>query len=133
MNKFKDQFNKQSANAPRVAILPVNPETPKPTPAATVEPAIQTAQPPSIEPVEPTRPVRTLDEPEQEAPSEPPRTLTLVDTTERPRSLSSSIFPSRHKQLKDLAYIEDRDRWKIIEDALEEYAVRHYGKQYRRK
>ena len=34
---------------------------------------------------------------------------------------------------KYLAYVEDRNPWEIIEDALEEYVVRHYGKDYRRK
>jgi len=30
-------------------------------------------------------------------------------------------------------YIEDRKPWQIIEDALEEYVIKHYGKEYKRK
>ncbi len=44
------------------------------------------------------------------------------------------MYPTRHTQIvRDIAYIEGRRPWKIIEDALEEYVVKHYGKQYRRK
>jgi hypothetical protein len=44
------------------------------------------------------------------------------------------MYPSRHRQVaKDLAYIEDRNPWQIIEDALEEFVVRHYGKENKRK
>jgi hypothetical protein len=44
------------------------------------------------------------------------------------------MYPSRHRQVtKDLVYIEDRKPWQIIEDALEEYVVRHYGKEHKRK
>jgi hypothetical protein len=60
--------------------------------------------------------------------------LTPVDTSEAPVNRGFSMFPSRHKQVaKDLAYIEDRNPWEIIEDALEEYVVRHYGKEHKRK
>lgn len=46
----------------------------------------------------------------------------------------SFMYPSRHRQVvKDLVYIEDRKPWQIIEDALDEYVVRHYGKEYKRK
>jgi hypothetical protein len=44
------------------------------------------------------------------------------------------MYPSRHRQIvKDLAYIEDCKPWEIIEDALEESVVRHYGKEHRRR
>jgi hypothetical protein len=32
-----------------------------------------------------------------------------------------------------MAYIESRKPWQIIEDALEEYVVKRYGKEHRRK
>ncbi|WP_258044161.1 hypothetical protein [Streptomyces sp. SM11] len=41
--------------------------------------------------------------------------------------------PSRHKQLRDLAYIEDRKFWLILDDALELYVTKKYGKQYKKK
>lgn len=60
--------------------------------------------------------------------------LTIVDTSETPVNRGFHMFPSRHRQVvKDLVYIEDRKPWEIIEDALEEYVVRHYGKEYKRK
>ena len=44
------------------------------------------------------------------------------------------MYPSRHIQLvRDLAFIESRRPWTIIEDALEEYVTRRYGKQYKRE
>lgn len=132
-NNFKQQMkNRKEENLPRFPIPQVDPEAPKPTPA-TVEPVAQPAQPVDVAPAKPTLSAATLEESEQQAPSEQPARLTLVDTSEKTRSLSSSVFPSRHKQLKDLAYIEDRDFWRIIEDALEEYVVKHYGKQYKRR
>jgi len=60
--------------------------------------------------------------------------LTIVDTAETPTNRGFSMYPSRHRQVaKDLAYVEDRNPWEIIEDALEEYVVKHYGREYRRK
>jgi hypothetical protein len=44
------------------------------------------------------------------------------------------MCPSRHTQLVgDLAFIEGRRLWTIIEDALEGYVARRYGRQYKRK
>lgn len=60
--------------------------------------------------------------------------LTPVDTSEPPVSHGFQMYPSRHRQLaKDLAYIEDRYPWLIMDDALEEYVVRHYGKEHKRR
>ena len=60
--------------------------------------------------------------------------LTPVDTSERPVSRGFQMYPSRHRQLaKDLAYIEDRNPWLIIDDALEEYVVKHYGREHKRR
>jgi hypothetical protein len=44
------------------------------------------------------------------------------------------MYPSRHQQVtRDIAYIEDRKPWEIIEDALEEYVVKHYGREHWRQ
>ena len=60
--------------------------------------------------------------------------INAVDTSEAPVNRGFHMYPSRHRQIvKDLAYIEDRKPWEIIEDALEEYVVRHYGKEHKRK
>ncbi|WP_319666276.1 hypothetical protein [Streptomyces scabiei] len=66
--------------------------------------------------------------------SERPIYLTPVDTDEQPISKGLAMYPSRHTQIvRDIAYIEGRRPWKIVDDALEEYVVKHYGKQYKRK
>jgi hypothetical protein len=71
-------------------------------------------------------------QPTEPAPQRP--RLTQVDTRETPTNRGFSMYPSRHRQVaKDLAYIEDRNPWQIIEDALEEFVVRHYGKENKRK
>lgn len=41
--------------------------------------------------------------------------------------------PSRHEQLRDLAYIEKRKFCMIFDDALELYVTKTYGKQCKRK
>lgn len=57
-----------------------------------------------------------------------------MDTSETPTNRGFAMYPSRHRQIaKDLSYIEDRKPWQIIDDALEEYVVKHYGKEYKRK
>ncbi|MDX3840067.1 hypothetical protein [Streptomyces europaeiscabiei] len=116
--------------APRVAIPQVDPEAPKPAPATTVSPAEPPVAPQLVEAAEPTRPAVS----DQEPASERPIYLTPVDTDEQPISRGLAMYPSRHTQIvRDIAYIEGRRPWKIIEDALEEYVVKHYGKQYKRK
>ncbi|MFD0634111.1 hypothetical protein ACFQ9X_23710 [Catenulispora yoronensis] len=62
-----------------------------------------------------------------------PVRLATVDTNEAPVNRGFHMYPSRHKQLRDLAYVEERKPWQVIEDALEEYVTRRYGKQYKRK
>lgn len=60
--------------------------------------------------------------------------LTAVDTSEQPVNRGFHMYPTRHRQVvRDLAYIEDRKPWLIIEDALEEYVVRHYGREHKRR
>ncbi|MER0445972.1 hypothetical protein ABR738_15625 [Streptomyces sp. Edi4] len=57
-----------------------------------------------------------------------------MSTDEQPTNRGFVMYPSRHTQVvRDLAFIEGRRPWAIIEDALEEYVTRHYGKQYKRK
>lgn len=60
--------------------------------------------------------------------------ITIVDTSEAPVNRGFFMYPSRHRQIaKDLAYLEDRKPWQIIEDALDEYVAKHYGEEYRRR
>lgn len=124
-NNFKKQVVQQ-----RTAIPQIDPESAKPTitPVNTVQakpvaPAVkEERQQPSPSPTK-----------EPEAASSQVR-LTQVDTTETPTNRGFSMYPSRHRQVaKDLAYLEDRNPWEIIEDALEEYVLKHYGKDYKRK
>jgi hypothetical protein len=96
------------------------------------------APPQAIEP-QPASPEPFNREPEKQAPTPqeaptPTQHITSVDTSEVLVNRGFHMYPSRHRQVvKDLVYIEDRKPWQIIEDALEEYVVRHYGKEYRRK
>jgi hypothetical protein len=80
--------------------------------------------PPEVDPIEGTivyRQYESLD-------------LTIVDTVERVTGGGISMFPSRKRQLvRDLAFIEDRKPWQILEDALEYYVTTHYGTKFRRK
>ncbi|GAA5204977.1 hypothetical protein [Streptomyces thinghirensis] len=41
--------------------------------------------------------------------------------------------PSRYEQLRDLAYAEEREFRMILDDALELYVTKTYGKQYEGK
>lgn len=60
--------------------------------------------------------------------------LTRVDTSEKPTNHGFHMYPTRHTQIaRDLSYIEGRKPWEIIEDALEEYVIKHYGKDHRRE
>jgi len=122
---------KQRATQQRTAIPQIDPESAKPT----LTP-INTAQskPVAVPTVteEQSQPVPTpMKEPEA---ANTQARLTQVDTSETPTNRGFSMYPSRHRQVaKDLAYLEDRKPWEIIEDALEEYVVKHYGKDYKRK
>ena len=123
-SNFKKQIAQQRAPVPQVdpesnsTLIPAPPQVIEPQPA-------------------PPEPVNT--EAEKQAPasqeaSTPMQRINAVDTSEAPVNRGFHMYPSRHRQIvKDLAYIEDRKPWEIIEDALEEYVVKHYGKEHRRK
>jgi hypothetical protein len=122
-SNFKKQATQQRAAVPQVdpestsALVPVPLQATEPQPAPTVP---------------------AQKEPEKQVPapvtSALAQRITIVDTNEAPVNRGFSMYPSRHRQIaKDLVYIEDRKPWQIIEDTLEEYVVRHYGKEYKRK
>ncbi len=123
-NNFKHQVAQQ-----RAAIPQVDPESAKsliPAPIQTIEPQQATVPPIPNAAQTPA----ALPEPIQQAQASAP-THRISDA---PANRGFFMYPSRHRQIaKDLAYIEDRKPWQIIEDALEEYVVRHYGKEYKRK
>ncbi|MEZ0111672.1 hypothetical protein ABH920_005690 [Catenulispora sp. EB89] len=129
-SNFKKQMSERKESAPRVAIPQVDPEAPKPTPAepvALVQPTV------AVERVEPEVQASTAVA-AGPAPMERPIYLTLVSTEEQPTNRGFAMYPSRHTQVvRDLAFIEGRRPWAIIEDALEEYVIKHYGKQYKRR
>jgi hypothetical protein len=123
VNNFKNQ-----AAQKRAAVPQVDPEST----SALIPAPLQASEP------QPAPAVPAQKEPETQAPASqvpaPMHHITVVDTGEAPVNRGFFMFPSRHRQIaKDLAYIEDRNPWQIIDDALEEYVVRHYGKEYRRK
>lgn len=129
-NNFKKQLGQMRAAVPQV-----DPEGVKPTvPAYPVE-SVVAAPPAVVEPTpaeipQPPQPAKTQTQPSA---SDMYR-ITVVDTSEDPVNRGFFMYPSRHRQIaKDLAYIEDRKPWQIIETALEEYVVKHYGKEYKRK
>jgi hypothetical protein len=124
-SNFKKLSQEQRSIEPRAAIPQVDPEAPKPTPAEPVVPAPPTPVAPIVEPAHQA----TAAAP----PEGRPTYLTPVDSDERGVSQAFQMRPSRHAQLKDMAYIESRKPWQIIEDALEEYVVKRYGKEHRRK
>ena len=129
-SNFKKQLSERKASTPRVAIPQVDPEAPKPTPAEPVAPAQPVV---TVQRVEPAVQVNTAATAGL-APMERPVYLTPVDTNEQPTNRGFAMYPSRHTQVvRDLAFIEGRRPWAIIEDALEEYVTRHYGKQFKRK
>jgi hypothetical protein len=52
-----------------------------------------------------------------------------VNREERRVGVGYLMYPSRQEQLNDIAYLERRKPWEIIDQALEEYVKRHYGKR----
>lgn len=121
---FKKQLGERQAVVPRAAIPQVDPEAPKPSV-------------PTPTPAEPVRAVPT-DEGGHRAqatvPTQRPIYLTPVHTDEQPTNRGFAMYPSRHTQVvRDLAFIEGRRPWQIIEDALEEYVTGHYGDQFTRR
>jgi hypothetical protein len=128
-NKFKEL--KKEAQA-RTAIPQVNPEEPI-KPEGAVTPAY--SPPSEATPVPPASAPDSVATRDSQTPTnERTLYLTPVSTSDKPVNRGFHMYPSRHTQVtKDLAYIEDRKPWEIIEDALEEYVVKHYGKEHRRK
>ncbi len=120
-NNFKKQVNQQRAAVPQVDPEVMNEGITTPVQAA--------AAPPEAPPQNEAEQSSHAPEPEMTM-----RHITIVNTSESPVNRGFFMYPSRHRQIaKDLAYIEDRKPWQIIEAALEEYVVRHYGKEYKRK
>lgn len=129
-NKFKKQATERPTFVPRAAIPQVDPEAPKAQPPASVEPAHHKPDPQSVE----AEHQANTAVPTESAPTERPIYLTPVSTDAQPTNRGFAMYPSRHTQVvRDLAFIEGRRPWAIIEDALEEYVTRHYGKQYKRQ
>lgn len=122
-SNFKKLIAQQRAGVPQVD--PESPRTLVPGPPQAIEP-------------QPAPADQANTEAEKQADLLPAPTpaqhITPVDISETPVNRGFHMYPSRHRQVvKDLAYIEDRKPWQIIEDALEEYVVRHYGKEHKRK
>lgn len=122
-NSFKQQVSQQRAAVPQV-----DPEGEKvriPAPVPSVEPQVYPETAPEQAANRHTPLPQSLSNGQH---------ITIVDTSEPPVNRGFFMYPSRHRQIaKDLAYIEDRKPWQIIEEALEEYIVKHYGKAYKRK
>ena len=129
----KSSFKQQAAQK-RAAVPQIDMESTKPTSPAPVRvAAIPELPKPQPAPVQSAQQEVTAPDIQPEPANQSAR-LTPVDTTETPTNRGFSMYPSRHRQVaKDLAYMEDRNPWEIIEDALEEYVVRHYGKEHKRK
>jgi hypothetical protein len=126
---FKEQAAQQRAAIPQVD--PQSTGVPIPAPLPTTErKSIEAAAP-----HEPKAKSSASTAPQTQPPaSKLPIELTIVDTSEAPVNRGFFMYPSRHRQItKDLVYVEGRKPWQIIEDAVEEYVVRHYGKEYKRK
>jgi hypothetical protein len=121
-SKFKQQAAEKRAAVPQVDLESAKVELSSTVPATVANP----------EPA-PAKPVEARQE-QTPAPVSQSIRITPVDTSETPTNRGLSMYPSRHRQIaKDLAYIEDRHPWEIIDDALEEYVVRHYGKEHKRR
>lgn len=124
-NNFKMQAAQKRAAVPQVDVEDIKPEVKNPEVInlEVINPIV--VDTPSVLP----KPDLTI-EPVQQVTVR----ITQVDTSEEPSNRGFFMYPSRHRQVsRDLSYIEERSPWKIIEDALEEYVVKHYGKGFRRK
>ena len=77
-------------------------------------------------PQEQTTPVRPREKPNVDSTESRVPFITEVDKTEKLITRTSAMYPSRHTQLGDMAYWENRKPWQIIDQALEEYVKRHY-------
>lgn len=127
---FKKQVSQQRAAVPQVD--PEGANAAVPVPAYPGEPAN------SLPSMAERPPVEQAGQPAPLVQAQPAATdvyrITMVDSSEAPVNRGFFMYPSRHRQVaRDLAYIEDRKPWQIIETALEEYVIKHYGKAYKRK
>lgn len=59
--------------------------------------------------------------------------MKITDSGECPQERGRRMRPSRHEQLRDLAYVEEREFRMILDHALELYVTKTYGKQYEGK
>ena len=122
-SSFKKQVVQQRAAVPQVDPESIKVSTPAPLPAIEQQQALAAFAHQEAE--------KSASTPQILAPVQH---ITIVDTSEAPGNRGFFMYPSRHRQIaKDLVYIEDRKPWQIIEDALEEYVVKHYGREYKRK
>jgi hypothetical protein len=121
---FKQMVAAQRSAVPQIDLEQSPSRGPGTPPQALPGPLVS---PPIAEPV----PAAVAETPQSSVPTV---NLTPVDTSERPVSHGFQMYPSRHRQLaRDLAFIEERHPWEIVDDALEEYVVRHYGKEHKRR
>ncbi|MGW2851480.1 hypothetical protein ACWDAZ_05395 [Streptomyces sp. NPDC001215] len=124
MSKF-DKMKQGSIKPTSLDFDPFAPPAPKPA-AINPEPAEVRPEPvPHPEAIAPTKP----DPVQEEQATTRPIFITEVDKAEKPTSRSFSMYPSRHKQVGDLAYIEERHPWQIIDDALELYVKKNHPKK----
>jgi hypothetical protein len=128
-DKFRKLANERRDLEPRAAIPQLDPEAVKPQSAE----AVPQTQPTADRPLMDVGNQVATPSGGEAALTERPIFLTPVDTSERRASQGFLMYPSRHRQLKDIAYIEGRNPWEVLDDALEEYAVRHYGKGHKRR
>lgn len=129
------QVKKTSARPPVVGITPYNPLDPAPNASRTDDNPSHTITEGDLHASEHQTPAaKTSDQAPltgegvlDKTETERPLYLTPIETSEKPSSVGHLMYPSRHRQLTDLEYIEQRKRWYIIEQALSEYVERHYG------
>ncbi|WP_427921155.1 hypothetical protein [Streptomyces sp. cg40] len=128
--KMRDELPQQIQ--PRFSSSLFDPGIPKPMPTDPASPDLPSTPALPTEPAESSglEPATASESPQD---SNPPIQLTIVNVDEKRVAQGTGMRPSRHRQLKELAFHEDRDNWLIVDDAIEEYVVRHYGKQFKRR
>lgn len=132
---FKKQAKEARIIQPRAAIPQVDPGAVKHIEAVgPIQPQEKIVEEPAhAKASQPTKAAVPVQAEPPVTPADRPIYLTPVDSSEKGSSQAFAMLPSRHTQLKDLAYIENRKPWQIIEDALEEYVTKRYGKQHKRR
>jgi len=112
--------------AAALAAAPPAPLPPVPVPADAPPLPLETVQP------LPPAPAAEVAAPPAPAVAPPLITLSEVDRSQQLRVASFHMYPSRHKQLKEMAFLEDRKPWQVVDDALALYAKKHYPGGVRR-